>query len=77
MKRASGNGQYAKVTITLEPGKRDSGVVFESTIKGGVVPKEFIPAVEKDIRNAATSGPFSKYGKVPADIQEQIVNRWK
>ena len=58
MKRAKGNGQYAKVTISLEPGERDSGVVFESTIKGGVVPKEFIPAVEKGIRAAAQSGPL-------------------
>ena len=58
MKRASGNGQYAKVTITLEPGERDSGIVFESQIKGGAIPKEFIPSVEKGIRGAATSGPL-------------------
>jgi len=58
MKRAKGNGQYAQVTITLEPGKRDSGVSFKNKIKGGVVPKEFIPAVEKGIREAATSGPL-------------------
>ena len=58
MKRAKGNGQYAKVTITLEPGERDSGVVFESQIKGGAIPKEFIPSVEKGIREAATSGPL-------------------
>lgn len=58
MKRAKGNGEYAKVTITLEPGARDSGIVFENKIKGGAIPTEFIPAVEKGIRNAATCGPI-------------------
>jgi elongation factor G len=58
MKRAKGNGQYAKVTITLEPGERGSGIEFESQIKGGVVPKEYVPSVEKGIRSAATSGPL-------------------
>lgn len=58
MKRAKGNGQYAKVTINLEPTERGSGIAFESQIKGGVIPKEFIPSVEKGIRDAATSGPL-------------------
>ena len=41
MKRAKGNGQFAHVIITLEPGERDSGFVFETEVKGGVVPKEY------------------------------------
>ena len=58
MKQSSGNGQYAKVCLTFEPGERDSGIAFESKIKGGVVPKEFVPSVEKGIKNAATYGPL-------------------
>lgn len=57
MKQAKGNGEYAKITLSLEPAERGSGIAFESKIKGGVVPKEYIPAVERGIRNAATSGP--------------------
>ena len=55
-KQTGGSGQFARVKILFEPGERGSGFVFESTVTGGNVPKEYIPAVEAGIRGAAESG---------------------
>jgi elongation factor G len=52
---------YGHVVIALEPGERGSGVVFENDIVGGTVPREYIPAVEKGIREAADSGVLAGY----------------
>jgi elongation factor G len=60
-KQSGGRGMYGHVVISLEPGERGSGVVFENKIVGGVIPKEFIPAVEKGIREAAESGVVAGY----------------
>src|SRR5574341_2477264 len=61
VKQTGGRGQYGHVVISLEPGERGSGIVFENQIVGGVIPKEFIPAVEKGIREAAESGVLAGY----------------
>ena len=47
--------------ISLEPGERGSGVLFENKIIGGAIPKEYIPAVEKGIKEAAESGVLAGY----------------
>jgi elongation factor G len=47
--------------MNLEPGEPGSGIVFESRIKGGVIPSEYIPAVEKGLREAAESGILAGY----------------
>lgn len=61
VKQTGGRGMYAHVVISLEPGERGSGVVFEEKIVGGAIPREFIPAVEKGIREAAESGVLAGY----------------
>ncbi len=61
VKQTGGRGQYGHVVISLEPGERGSGIVFEDKIVGGVIPREFIPAVEKGIREAAESGVLAGY----------------
>jgi elongation factor G len=53
VKQTGGRGQFGHVVLALEPGEPASGIVFESKIKGGVIPSEFIPAVEKGVREAA------------------------
>jgi elongation factor G len=61
VKQTGGRGQYGHVVLTLEPGEPASGIVFESKIKGGVIPSEFISAVEKGVREAAEGGVMSGY----------------
>ena len=55
-KQTGGTGQFARVKIKFEPGEAGSGFVFENTIVGGSVPKEFIPGVQKGIESAKDNG---------------------
>jgi elongation factor G len=55
-KQSGGTGQFGRVKMTVEPGERGSGILFVDEVKGGNVPKEYIPAVEKGIREVAASG---------------------
>jgi elongation factor G len=55
-KQSGGSGQFGRVKIVVEPGERGSGVEFVDEVKGGNVPREYIPAVEKGIREVAESG---------------------
>src|SRR5271157_82677 len=61
VKQTGGHGQYGHVVISLEPGERGSGIVFENKTVGGVIPREYIPAVEKGVREAAESGVLAGY----------------
>jgi elongation factor G len=61
VKQSGGRGMYAHVVISLEPGERGSGVIFEEKIVGGSIPREFIPAIEKGIKEAAESGVLAGY----------------
>jgi elongation factor G len=61
VKQTGGRGQFAHVVLDLEPGERGSGVEFESTITGGAIPREFIPAVERGVRDAAEGGTLAGY----------------
>jgi len=60
-KQSGGRGQYGHVVFSLEPGERGSGVVFEDEIVGGAIPREYISAVEKGVRQAAESGVLGGY----------------
>ncbi len=55
-KQSGGSGQFARVKFTVEPGERGSGIVFSDEVKGGNIPKEYIPSVEKGMRETAESG---------------------
>ena len=61
VKQTGGRGQFGHVVLALDPGEPGSGIVFESTIKGGVVPNEYIKAVEKGVREAAEGGVLAGY----------------
>ena len=54
--QTGGHGQFADVWLRFEPRERGAGVTFEEKIVGGVVPRQFIPAVEKGVREAVTHG---------------------
>jgi elongation factor G len=55
-KQTGGSGQFAEVSIDFEPLPPGSGFVFENDVVGGSIPKEFIPAVEKGLKNQKESG---------------------
>ena len=61
VKQTGGHGQYGHVVLRLEPGERSSGVVFENKVTGGAIPREYIPAVEKGVREAAEGGVLAGY----------------
>ena len=55
-KQTGGSGQFARVKVRVTPGERGSGVQFVDGIKGGNIPKEYIPSVEKGMRETAATG---------------------
>jgi len=61
VRQSGGKGQYGHVVFTLEPQEPGKGFEFVDAIKGGVVPREFIPAVEKGVIEALTSGVLAGY----------------
>ncbi|MHC1783910.1 MAG: elongation factor G [Anaerolineaceae bacterium] len=61
VKQSGGHGQYGHVVFAMEPLGVGSGIVFENKIVGGSIPKEYIPAVEKGVREATESGILAGY----------------
>jgi elongation factor G len=60
-KQTGGSGQFARIKITFEPLEPGSGVQFESTVVGGNVPREYIPGVEKGLKNASLTGVLAGF----------------
>ncbi len=72
VKQSGGHGQYGHVVLNLTPLERGSGNSFENKITGGVIPKEYIPAVEKGVREALESGVLAGYQVT--DLHVQLVD---
>ena len=68
IKQTGGKGQYGHVKIKIEPMDTGGGFEFVNEIKGGAIPKEFIPAVEKGITEAMTSGVVAGYEVVDVKV---------
>jgi len=68
VKQTGGRGQYGHVVLEIEPTPPGSGVTFSSRIKRGVIPQEYIPAVEKGIREAAEGGVVGGYPVVDVGV---------
>jgi elongation factor G len=60
-KQTGGAGQFGEVFLKVEPLKRGSGFEFVDQVKGGAIPNQFIPAVEKGVRQVLDSGPVAGY----------------
>ena len=67
-KQSGGHGQYGHVVFKMDPGERGSGVVFENKIVGGSIPREYIPAVEKGVKEAAEAGVLAGYPVVDLKV---------
>ena len=71
IKQSGGKGQYGHVVLKLEPLEPGSGYEFVDEIKGGVVPKEFIPSVDKGIKDTLQNGVLAGYPVV--DIRARLI----
>jgi elongation factor G len=60
-KQTGGSGQFARIKVRFEPLPPGSGFVFENSVVGGSVPKEFVPGVEKGLKNAAENGVIAGF----------------
>jgi elongation factor G len=61
VKQSGGRGQYAHVCLKLAPQEPGKGFEFVNEVKGGVIPTEYIPAVEKGVKKALESGPLAGF----------------
>ncbi len=68
VRQSGGKGQYGHVVLSLEPLERGSGFIFEERITGGVIPREFIPAVKSGIQEALTNGVLAGYNVVDVKV---------
>ncbi len=69
VKQSGGRGQYAHVEIEIEPNEKGKGFEFIDDIKGGVVPKEYIPAVENGIIEQMKNGVLAGYPVVDVKVR--------
>lgn len=68
-KQSGGKGQYGDCTITIEPAGEGNGYSFVDEIKGGVIPREFIPSVDKGIQNTLKSGVLAGFPVVDVKVR--------
>ena len=68
VKQSGGRGQYGHVVLKIEPQEPGKGFEFVDAIKGGTVPREYIPAVEKGVRDTLTSGVMAGYPVVDVKV---------
>ncbi|QQG45017.1 MAG: elongation factor G [Candidatus Sungiibacteriota bacterium] len=68
IRQSGGRGQYGHVWLRVEPRERGKGFEFVDEIKGGIIPKEFIPAVEKGIKEAMEKGVLAGYPMVDMEV---------
>ncbi len=72
VRQTGGRGQFGHVELEVEPGRRGTGFVFEDRISQGRIPREYIPAAEKGIREALTTGVLAGYPVL--DIKVALVD---
>ncbi|RLM22300.1 translation elongation factor G [Brenneria alni] len=68
VRQSGGKGQYGHVVLTVAPQEAGKGFAFEDDTKGGVVPREFIPSVEKGVREAMMTGVLAGYPIVDVKV---------
>jgi elongation factor G len=69
VRQTGGHGQFGHVVIDCGPAQRGAGYVFVNDISGGVIPKEFIPSIEKGIRDALGRGVIAGYPMVDVEVR--------
>ncbi len=69
IRQTGGSGQYGHCWVSIEPLPVGTGFVFENKVVGGTIPKEYVPAIEKGVREALTAGVLAGYPVVDVKIQ--------
>jgi elongation factor G len=69
IRQSGGRGQYGHAIVSIAPGEKGSGVVVENKVVGGTIPKEYIPAVEDGIIEAAQTGVLGGYPMVDVKVE--------
>ncbi|MEW5702664.1 MAG: elongation factor G [Candidatus Zixiibacteriota bacterium] len=72
VRQTGGHGQYAHVVMRIEPSGAGKGLIFENAIVGGNIPREYIPAVEKGVKDGMAKGVLSGYPMV--DIKAVLLD---
>jgi elongation factor G len=72
IKQTGGRGQYGHAVITVKPGEAGKGLVFLNEIRGGAIPREFIPAVEKGVEEGVTTGPLAGFPLL--DVEARLID---
>jgi len=68
VRQTGGRGQYGDVWLEIEPSQAGAGVIFENKLKGPAIPREYVPAVEKGIKEAAETGVLAGYPVVDIHV---------
>ena len=68
IRQSGGRGQYGHVRLKIKPLERGKGFEFVNAIRGGVIPQEFIPAVEKGVKEAMDRGVIAGYPLIDAEV---------
>ncbi len=68
-KQTGGSGQYGHVLMRVAPSSPENGISFSSAVVGGNVPREYIPSVEKGVRNAASEGVLAGFPVVGINVE--------
>jgi elongation factor G len=68
VRQTGGRGQYGDVWLEIEPGEVGAGVAFENKLKGPSIPREYVPAVEKGVKEAAETGILAGYPVVDVKV---------
>ncbi|MFI5359609.1 MAG: elongation factor G [Halanaerobiales bacterium] len=69
VRQSGGRGQYGHVVIDIEPLEEGAGFIFENNIVGGIIPKEYIPAIEAGIKEAMGNGVLAGYPMVDVKVR--------
>jgi len=69
VKQSGGHGQYGHVVLEMTPGDPGTGIVFENGVVGGTIPREYIPAVEKGVKEAAEAGVLAGFPVVDIKVR--------
>lgn len=71
IQQTGGRGQYGHVVLIMEPQEKGKGIIFENKLKGGIIPREFIPAIKEGVVEAGESGILGGYPVV--DIKATLI----
>ena len=72
VRQSGGHGMYGHVVFNLTPMERGNGIVFDNKVIGGTIPREYIPAIEKGVREAAEAGVLAGYPVT--DIKVELID---